>query len=228
MFDNCWHFCQFWTIFFLFWYFLRHWLQFWQFMAIFVTWQWRQILRCFLLITGCVEVLLMHPLDLMKTRFQLQGNAVPGDPGHYKGVTLQSSVNANLSNFSRWATAWWRCTGRRGSGPSGRGLYLQWWSKHQNVDGRFFELQHKLLNSHFCYSSSPLSSSRRSFALGQTSQLLWWGWPTNCIWPKCILGQTYSLAGLGAGVTEAIIVNPFEVVKVGRNCFFPHVKIGPG
>ena len=29
--------------------------------------------------------------------------------------------------------------------------------------------------------------------------------------------QTYSLAGLGAGVTEAIIVNPFEVVKVGRN-----------
>ena len=26
--------------------------------------------------------------------------------------------------------------------------------------------------------------------------------------------QTYSLAGLGSGVTEAIIVNPFEVVKV--------------
>ena len=47
------------------------------------------------LITGCVEVLLMHPLDLMKTRFQLQGNAVPGDPGHYKGVTLQSSLNTN-------------------------------------------------------------------------------------------------------------------------------------
>ena len=34
----------------------------------------------------------MHPLDLMKTRFQLQGNAVPGDPGHYKGVTLQSHL----------------------------------------------------------------------------------------------------------------------------------------
>lgn len=26
--------------------------------------------------------------------------------------------------------------------------------------------------------------------------------------------QTFSLAGLGAGVTEAILVNPFEVVKV--------------
>ena len=30
----------------------------------------------------------MHPLDLMKTRFQLQGNAIPGDPGHYKGVII--------------------------------------------------------------------------------------------------------------------------------------------
>lgn len=26
--------------------------------------------------------------------------------------------------------------------------------------------------------------------------------------------QTFSLAGLGAGITEAILVNPFEVVKV--------------
>lgn len=29
-----------------------------------------------------------------------------------------------------------------------------------------------------------------------------------------ILLQVYSLAGLGAGATEAIVVNPFEVVKV--------------
>ena len=36
---------------------------------------------------------------------------------------------------------------------------------------------------------------------------------------KIILCQTYSLAGLGAGVTEAIIVNPFEVVKVRWRCF---------
>ena len=30
-----------------------------------------------------------------------------------------------------------------------------------------------------------------------------------------ILNQTYSLAGLGSGVTEAIIVNPFEVREKG-------------
>lgn len=29
-----------------------------------------------------------------------------------------------------------------------------------------------------------------------------------------ILFQTFSLAGLFAGITEAILVNPFEVVKV--------------
>lgn len=29
-----------------------------------------------------------------------------------------------------------------------------------------------------------------------------------------IILQTFSLAGLGAGITEAILVNPFEVVKV--------------
>ena len=48
---------------------------------------------------------------------------------------------------------------------------------------------------------------------------------------KCVFVQTYSLAGLGAGVTEAIIVNPFEVVKVGKrseSVFPPHIRIIPG
>lgn len=31
---------------------------------------------------------------------------------------------------------------------------------------------------------------------------------------KILCLQTFALAGLGAGVTEAILVNPFEVVKV--------------
>ena len=39
--------------------------------------------------------------------------------------------------------------------------------------------------------------------------------------------QTYSLAGLGSGVTEAIIVNPFEVVKVKMQSNRAHQKEAP-
>ena len=36
-----------------------------------------------------------------------------------------------------------------------------------------------------------------------------------CIACVCFV-QTYFVAGLGSGVTEAILVNPFEVVKVAQ------------
>jgi len=39
--------------------------------------------------------------------------------------------------------------------------------------------------------------------------------------------QTFSLAGLGAGVTEAILVNPFEVVKVSLQANRAHLKEVP-
>jgi hypothetical protein len=39
--------------------------------------------------------------------------------------------------------------------------------------------------------------------------------------------QTFSLAGLGAGVTEAILVNPFEVVKVSLQANRSHLKEVP-
>lgn len=39
-----------------------------------------------------------------------------------------------------------------------------------------------------------------------------------------ILPQTYSLAGLGSGVTEAVIVNPFEVRKKGGRYQISNVK----
>ena len=44
---------------------------------------------------------------------------------------------------------------------------------------------------------------------------------------KFHLFQTYSLAGLGSGVTEAIIVNPFEVVKVKMQSNRAHQKEAP-
>ena len=38
-------------------------------------------------VVGCVEELIMHPLDLIKTRFQLQSSSLsPSDPHHYSGV----------------------------------------------------------------------------------------------------------------------------------------------
>ena len=42
---------------------------------------------------------------------------------------------------------------------------------------------------------------------------------------RCV--QTYSLAGLGSGVTEAIIVNPFEVVKVKMQSNRAHQSQAP-
>ena len=43
----------------------------------------------------------------------------------------------------------------------------------------------------------------------------------------CFRFQTYSLAGLGSGVTEAIIVNPFEVVKVKMQANRAHQSQAP-
>lgn len=36
---------------------------------------------------GFVEVCIMHPLDLVKTRFQIQSKMIsPGDPHYYSGI----------------------------------------------------------------------------------------------------------------------------------------------
>ena len=112
----------------------------------------------------------MHPLDLMKTRFQLQGNAVPGDPGHYKGVILQSSLNTNHFSGGRLHGEDVQAGGAQvlleGDCASSDGGDTKAW-----MEG--FRSYNYLSNSYFCHSSSPLSSSRRSFALVQKSQLLW-------------------------------------------------------
>lgn len=47
-------------------------------------------------------------------------------------------------------------------------------------------------------------------------------------WIHSLIGlQTFSLAGLGAGVTEAILVNPFEVVKVSLQANRAHLREVP-
>ena len=40
-----------------------------------------------MIIIGCIEVMIMHPLDLIKTRFQLQNNTISGGGDqHYNGI----------------------------------------------------------------------------------------------------------------------------------------------
>jgi len=115
---------------------------------------------------GCVEVLLMHPLDLIKTRFQLQGNAVPGDPGHYTGVR--------------------DCFGK---------MYRQ-----EGIRSFWKGILPPVL----------VETPKRAwkfFTFEQFQKVFRFGSDKST-------ALTYSLAGLGAGVTEAIMVNPFEVVKV--------------
>ncbi|CAB4061057.1 SLC25A21 [Lepeophtheirus salmonis] len=101
---------------------------------------------------GCLEVSLMHPLDLIKTRHE-------GLISFWKGVVPPILVETPKR-------AWKFCT---------------------------FEQFKKIL----------------IFSPNQPSAL------------------TYSLAGLGSGITEAIIVNPFEVVKVSIQSNRQHQSVTP-
>ncbi|XP_041616023.1 mitochondrial 2-oxodicarboxylate carrier isoform X3 [Vulpes vulpes] len=93
---------------------------------------------------GLVEICLMHPLDVVKTRFQIQRCAT--DPNSYKSL-----------------------------GDSFRTIFRR--------EGLF------------------------GFYKGVLPPIL-------AETPKRAV-KTFAIAGLGSGLTEAIVVNPFEVVKVG-------------
>uniref|UniRef100_A0A3B5KGH7 Mitochondrial 2-oxodicarboxylate carrier n=1 Tax=Takifugu rubripes TaxID=31033 RepID=A0A3B5KGH7_TAKRU len=99
---------------------------------------------------GLVEICLMHPLDVVKTRFQIQRGS--SDPNSYKSLgDCFRTIFRNEGSF----------------------IFL--------FSPQFFTFEQykKLLNL------TPLSP-----------------------------GVALSVAGLGAGLTEAVVVNPFEVVKV--------------
>lgn len=40
----------------------------------------------FFIISGFTEICIMHPLDVVKTRFQIQTKGVTGDPNYYTSV----------------------------------------------------------------------------------------------------------------------------------------------
>lgn len=115
---------------------------------------------------GCIEVMIMHPLDLIKTRFQLQNSSLAGAGPQYTGVRdCARKMYAQEGLFSFW-----------------KGLLPPILVETPKRAWKFFTFE----------------QFQKLFLFGSDK-------------PSAL---TYSLAGLGSGVTEAVIVNPFEVVKV--------------
>ncbi|XP_061157632.1 mitochondrial 2-oxodicarboxylate carrier isoform X1 [Syngnathus typhle] len=112
---------------------------------------------------GLVEICLMHPLDVVKTRFQIQRGT--SDPNSYKSLgDCFRTISRNEGIFGFY-----------------KGILPPILAETPKRAVKFFTFEQykKLLNL------TPLSP-----------------------------GLALSAAGLGAGLTEAVVVNPFEVVKV--------------
>ncbi|CAG9760465.1 unnamed protein product [Ceutorhynchus assimilis] len=115
---------------------------------------------------GFAEVCLMHPLDLIKTRLQLQQGKAMNRPEYYSGVL--DCIRKMYRNEGFWSYY--------------KGIVPPILAETPKRAVKFFTFE-------------------------QYKQFFLFGSPT----PTPV---TFSLAGLGAGITEAILVNPFEVIKV--------------
>lgn len=117
---------------------------------------------------GFIEVCIMHPLDLVKTRLQLQGSRpiTANDPRYYKGI-FDCFVKMRKTEG---ITSYWK------------GILPPILVETPKRAVKFFTFE-------------------------QYKQFFMFGSPVAT-------PVTFALAGLGAGITESILVNPFEVVKV--------------
>ncbi|MEE6491860.1 hypothetical protein FKM82_016402 [Ascaphus truei] len=113
---------------------------------------------------GLVEICLMHPLDVVKTRFQIQRNK--SDPSSYKSL-----------------------------GDCFRKIY-----RSERLLGFYKGILPPIL------AETP-KRAVKFFTFEQYKKLL--------IPLSLPPAWVFAIAGLGSGLTEAIVVNPFEVVKVG-------------
>lgn len=113
---------------------------------------------------GFVEVSIMHPLDLIKTRFQIQRG--PEDPNRYTSlVDCFKKMYRNEGALSFY-----------------KGILPPLLAETPKRAVKFFTFeQYKTMYSYGSYLSP---------------------------------GIVFSLAGLSSGLTEAVVINPFEVVKV--------------
>ncbi|XP_064108216.1 mitochondrial 2-oxodicarboxylate carrier-like isoform X2 [Macrobrachium nipponense] len=108
---------------------------------------------------GFTEICIMHPLDVVKTRFQIQTTGNPSDPHYYTSV-------------------------------------------------------------YDCIRKMARNEGILSLYKGVLP-------PVLVETPKRAV-KTFFLAGLGSGTTEAILVNPFEVVKVAQQANRAQHKVAPG
>lgn len=118
---------------------------------------------------GFVEVCIMHPLDLIKTRLQLQATKSAlksSDPHYYNGIV---DCIKKMYRYEGLTSFW-------------KGIVPPILAETPKRAVKF----------------ATFEQYKKIFMFGSNT-------PTPL---------TFSLAGLGAGVTEAILVNPFEVVKV--------------
>ncbi|KAJ8670737.1 hypothetical protein QAD02_001996 [Eretmocerus hayati] len=128
---------------------------------------------------GFVEVCIMHPMDLVKTRLQIQVKPTKSDPHYYTGI--------------------WDC--------------LKKMSKHEG----FFAYWKGIVPPIFV--ETP-KRAIKFFTFEQYKQFFMF----NATSPTPL---TFCCAGLCAGFTEGLVVNPFEVIKVQLQSDRNHVTQSP-
>ncbi|KYQ49606.1 Mitochondrial 2-oxodicarboxylate carrier [Trachymyrmex zeteki] len=128
---------------------------------------------------GFIEVCIMHPMDLVKTRFQLQVKTTKSDPLYYTGIRDCMTKMYKTEGLP----AFWK------------GILPPILVETPKRAVKFFTFE----------------QYKQFFLFGASA-------PTPL---------TFSCAGFFAGVTEAILVNPFEMVKVKLQSNRKHVKESP-
>ncbi|XP_020280518.1 mitochondrial 2-oxodicarboxylate carrier [Pseudomyrmex gracilis] len=128
---------------------------------------------------GFIEVCIMHPMDLVKTRFQLQVKTATSDPLYYTGIRDCMTKMYRTEGL----TAFWK------------GILPPIVVETPKRAVKFFTFE----------------QYKQFFLFGASA-------PTPV---------TFSCAGFFAGVTEAILVNPFEMVKVNLQSNRKHVNESP-
>ncbi|OXU25838.1 hypothetical protein TSAR_010544 [Trichomalopsis sarcophagae] len=128
---------------------------------------------------GFVEVCIMHPMDLVKTRLQLQVKTKQSDPTYYTGIwDCLKKMYRTEGFFAYW-----------------KGIVPPILVETPKRAVKFFTFE----------------QYKQFFLFGASA-------PTPL---------TFSCAGLCAGFTESLLVNPFEVVKVKLQSNRKHMKESP-